>query len=153
MLDDVVFARALHVLAVAHWIGGLAFVTLVVLPLARTRASAELFDAVERRFAAQVRVSVPLAGATGLWMTWRLELWERFTDPRFWWMPAMLLLWFTFMFVLFVLEPLLQPWLRRMVQCQPVRMLRHIGILHAILLGLAAVTILGVVVGSHGGWF
>ncbi len=36
-MDDVTVARALHVLAVVHWIGGLAFVTCVVLPLARAR--------------------------------------------------------------------------------------------------------------------
>ena len=32
MADDVVVALALHVLAVIHWIGGLAFVTLILLP-------------------------------------------------------------------------------------------------------------------------
>ena len=32
-IGDVEIARALHVLSVAHWIGGVAFVTLVVLPL------------------------------------------------------------------------------------------------------------------------
>jgi putative copper export protein len=34
-IDDVEIARALHVIFVAHWIGGVAFVTLVALPLAR----------------------------------------------------------------------------------------------------------------------
>lgn len=37
MMDDIVIARALHVLAVIHWIGGLSFVTLVVLPIARSQ--------------------------------------------------------------------------------------------------------------------
>ena len=31
-MDDVTVARALHVLAVVHWIGGVAIVTLVILP-------------------------------------------------------------------------------------------------------------------------
>ena len=66
MPDDVVIARALHVLSVAHWIGGVAFVTLIVLPLARAQGAPELFEAVERRFARQVRLSVPLAGAIEL---------------------------------------------------------------------------------------
>ncbi|MGD0563637.1 MAG: hypothetical protein ABSA66_11135 [Roseiarcus sp.] len=34
MIDDIALARALHVLFVTHWIGGVAFVTLVALPLA-----------------------------------------------------------------------------------------------------------------------
>jgi putative copper export protein len=98
-MDDLAVARALHVLAVAHWIGGVAFVTLVVLPLARLKSSMQLFDHVERRFAAQVRVSVPLAGATGLWMAWRLDLWDRFVDWHTWWVPAMLGLWLAFMLI------------------------------------------------------
>ena len=36
MIDDIELARALHVLFVFHWIGGVAFVTLVALPLARS---------------------------------------------------------------------------------------------------------------------
>ena len=32
LLDDISIARALHVLAVVHWIGGVAMVTLVILP-------------------------------------------------------------------------------------------------------------------------
>ena len=40
-MDDIPLARALHVLALVHWIGGVAFVTLIVLPLARLRPTAE----------------------------------------------------------------------------------------------------------------
>jgi uncharacterized membrane protein len=65
-----------------------------------------LFDAIERRFAAQVRFSIPLAGATGLWMAWRLDLWGMFAEPAAWWMDAMVLLWALFMAFVFVVEPL-----------------------------------------------
>jgi uncharacterized membrane protein len=34
-MDDVVIARAFHVLAVVIWIGGVAIVTMAVLPAAR----------------------------------------------------------------------------------------------------------------------
>ena len=54
-MDDVTVARAVHVLAVLHWIGGVAFVTLVVLPLARVAEPGRrlaLFAAVEHRFSA-----------------------------------------------------------------------------------------------------
>ena len=40
MIDDIELARALHVLFVAHWIGGVSFVTLVALPLARAASDA-----------------------------------------------------------------------------------------------------------------
>ena len=39
-MDDIVLARALHVLSLVHWIGGVAFVTLVALPLASARGGA-----------------------------------------------------------------------------------------------------------------
>jgi uncharacterized membrane protein len=154
MMDDIAIARAVHVLAVVHWIGGLAFVTLVVLPLAGSRPNAmealALFDAVERRFAAQVRVSIPLAGATGLWMTYRMDLWERFADPRFWWMSAMLGLWLVFMLMVFVAEPLLHERFAQQALRDPASALRRMTLLHAFLLALAALTVLGAVAGAHG---
>ncbi len=58
-IDDVEIARALHVVFVAHWIGGVAFVTLVALPLARASGDAKkgwaLFEGIESRFAAASR--------------------------------------------------------------------------------------------------
>ena len=121
VMDDVELARAVHVLCVAHWIGGVAFVTLVALPLARSYADAgkgwALFESIETRFAAQVRFSIPLAGATGLWMAWRLNLWGLFAEPAAWWMDAMVLLWALFMLIVFVIEPLAH---RRLADMAPV---------------------------------
>ncbi|WP_296715004.1 hypothetical protein [Rhodoblastus sp.] len=154
MIDDIILARSLHVLALVHWIGGVAFVTLVVLPLARSRSSTTdamaLFNNVERRFAVQVRVSIPLAGAAGLWMTYRMDLWERFADPRFWWMPAMLGLWLVFMLMVFVLEPLLHARFEQLALREPASTLRRMARLHSLLLSLAALTLLGAVAGAHG---
>jgi uncharacterized membrane protein len=66
VLDDIELARALHVLFLVHWIGGVAFITLVAVPLARANEDARkgwaLFETIERRFAAQVRISLPLLG-------------------------------------------------------------------------------------------
>lgn len=153
-MDDITLVRALHVLAVIHWIGGLAFVTLTTLPLARVASTAneglDLFAAVELRFAAQVRISVPLVGATGLWMTYRLDAWDRFVDPVSWWMPAMLCMWLFFMLMLFVLEPLLHDRFEKKARGDPASALRRMSHLHVLLLSLAAITALGAVAGSHG---
>ncbi len=35
-MDDFIIARVIHVVAVLFWIGGVAFVTLVVMPSVRT---------------------------------------------------------------------------------------------------------------------
>ncbi len=154
MIDDLILARALHVLAVVHWIGGVGFVTLVVLPFAISQPSAadglSLFDAVERRFAAQVRFSIPIAGAAGFWLTYRMDLWARFHDPHFWWMTAMFALWLVFMVVVFVVEPLFHDRFDAMARRDPAAALRRIWRLHGILLTLAALTVLGAVAGAHG---
>ena len=55
MIDDLALARAIHVLALVHWIGGLAIVTTIVLPDARRLPNAKdavaVFEAFEQRFA------------------------------------------------------------------------------------------------------
>lgn len=153
-MDDIILARALHVLAVIHWIGGLTFVTLVILPLARSQRTAEealaLFERVERRFSVQARISIPLVGATGLWMTYRLALWDRYVDPNFWWMGAMLGLWLIFMLILFVIEPILHARFEDLARQNPAATLRRMSRLHKFLLLLAAITAFGAVAGSHG---
>ena len=155
MIDDITLSRALHVLAVIHWIGGLSFVTLIALPLARSRPTAEealiLFEGVERRFSAQLRVTIPLVGATGLWMTYRMELWERFGELHFWWMWAMLVLWLFFMTMIFVLEPLLHGRFAERTKRDFRSAFRRMIALHGFLLACAAVTVCGAVEGAHGG--
>src|SRR5690606_23053743 len=101
---DLGIARALHVLAVVHWIGGVFLVTASLLPAviretepARRMA---LFEAVEARFSRQAKLSVLLVGATGFYMTHRLHAWGRFLDAAFWWMHAMVLVWVLFALVL-----------------------------------------------------
>jgi uncharacterized membrane protein len=155
MIDDIEAARALHVLFVVHWIGGVAFVTLIALPLARANEDARkgwaLFEALERRFSAQVRWSIPLAGATGLWMAWRLDLWAGFADPALWWLGLMAGVWTVFMLIVFVVEPLAHWRLAAMAARDPEAVLRRISVAHFVLLAAAAITILGAVLGAHGG--
>ena len=157
MIDDIELARALHVLAVAHWIGGVAFVTLVALPLARAAPDAKhgwaLFEAIENRFAAQVRLSIPVAGLTGLWMTWRLDLWASFPEPSFWWLDAMVIVWILFATIVFVIEPLASDRIAALAARDPAALLRRVARAHYLLLAAAAVTIVGAVAGAHGGLF
>ena len=74
-MHDVAVARALHVLAVVIWIGGVTMVTTVVLPAVRRgdlgadRLAA--FQAIERRFVWQVRTAVIVVGASGFYMVAR----------------------------------------------------------------------------------
>src|SRR5215470_11103983 len=123
-MDDVTVARALHVLSIVLWIGGVGFVTTVLLPsVRRLKAPHErigFFDAVERRFAWQARIWMVLAGLTGLYMLARLDLWDRFRYAAYWWMHAMIAVWLLFTVVLFVAEPLfLHRWLLARAKAKP----------------------------------
>lgn len=151
-MPDVAIARALHVLAVVLWIGGVAMVTLVLLPaLERADRGAELFAEFERRFARQARWTILIAGASGLYLVVRLGLWPRFAEARFWWMHAMVALWLLYAAALFVLEPL---WLRRRFAARAAgdaqgalrRMRRH----HWLVLVLSLVIVFAAAGGSHG---
>lgn len=154
-MDDVTIARALHVLAVVHWIGGVAMVTLVILPalarLAAPERRLDLFEAIEGRFGGQARWSVTLAGLSGFWMTWRLDAWDRFATPGYWWMHAMVAVWALFTLILFVAEPLfLHAWFRRRAERDPDGTAALVLRAHRVLLTVAAATILGAVLGAHG---
>lgn len=89
-------ARALHVLAIVLWIGGVGLVTTVLLPMLRRMPDPAdrrtMFEEVERRFGGQARISIALAGLTGLYMLVRMHLWHRFASPLYWWMHAMVIL-------------------------------------------------------------
>ena len=150
-MDSVFVARALHVLAVVVWIGGVAMVTLVVLPAARAARDPALFERVERRFAAQTRWTLVVAGLSGLYLVERLGLWPRFAEPRFWWMHAMVVLWLLYALALFVLEPFVlrarfADRLRRDPDGALARMIRH----HRVVLIVSLAVIAGAVAGSHG---
>lgn len=146
-MDDVTLARAVHMLAVIHWMGGVAFVTAVVLPDRRLA----LFEAVERRFSAQVRVSVPLVGLSGAYMAERLDLWHRFVEPAGWWLAAMALLWLLFMVILFVVEPpLARDWFARRSAGDPDGTIRLLQRAHWFLLAAGVVVTTAAVLGAHG---
>lgn len=63
---------ALHVLGVVIWIGGVAFVTIIVFPMImRMEGSLEkvlFFQGVEHRFAKIAKICVAIVGATGIWL-------------------------------------------------------------------------------------
>jgi uncharacterized membrane protein len=154
-MDDVTLARAIHVLAVVLWIGGVAFVTTVLLPAVRRCKSPEeritFFESVEQYFAFQSRVTTLLAGLSGLYMIYRLDLWGRFALAEFWWMHAMVGVWLLFSLTLFIAEPLfLRRWFLARGKATPDSTFRLVQWLHWVLLSLSILTILGAVAGSHG---
>jgi uncharacterized membrane protein len=154
-VDDVTLARALHVFGVVLWIGGVAFVTTVLLPaVKRLKEPGErvaFFEQIERAFAWQARGTTLLVGLTGLHMIHSWDLWHRFAMAEFWWMHAMAAVWVVFTAMLFFAEPLfLHRWFLRQAERHPERTFALVQRLHWLLLILSLITVIGAVLGSHG---
>lgn len=157
-MDGVIFARVLHVLGVVLWIGGVAFVTAVLLPaVKRMREPAQrvgFFEKVEAGFARQARVTTLLTGLSGFYLVHTLGAWNRFSDAHYWWMHAMVLVWSVFTLMLFVLEPLwLHRWFQARARRDPEGTFSIITRMHWVLLILSLVTVGAAVAGSHGWMF
>ncbi|WP_417614250.1 hypothetical protein [Parasphingorhabdus sp.] len=152
-MDDFTLARTIHVLAVLLWTGGVAFVTLVVMPMLKASAAPDSrlaqFHKIESGFAWQARIWVVIAGVSGFWMIWRGDMWSRFIHASYWWMHAMLAVWAIFALMLFVIEPL---HLHRSMSesASPAQDFAKLVRMHQLLLALSLITVFGAVGGSHG---
>jgi uncharacterized membrane protein len=70
--DPAIIARAAHVFGVVLWIGGVGFVTTVLLPSVRRLKTpperVQFFEAIEGRFAWQARITTLIVGASGFYL-------------------------------------------------------------------------------------
>jgi len=93
-LDDLALARAIHILALVHWIGGVAVVTTIVLPrayaLPNVKEAVAAFEAFEQRFASPARISILLVGLSGAYMLIGAGAWYRLQEASFWWLQLMI---------------------------------------------------------------
>lgn len=153
-MDDFVLARVVHVLSVVLWIGGVAMVTLILLPVLKQMSSPGdamvFFTSFRRRFAAQARITTLLVGLSGFYMTFILDAWYRFIQWQYWWMHSMVLIWLLFTFMLFVAEPKSRKQVKSPPQNITMQTFSAIQRKHMILLVLSLLTIAGAVAGSHG---
>jgi uncharacterized membrane protein len=149
-----IVARAVHLLSVVVWIGGVWLVTTVLLPAIKQKPPDQWideFDAIERRFAPQARIAVLLVLLSGLYMLYAYDLWGRFADSHYWWMDLMVGVWVVFAALLFVIEPLAAPRIRRLRgRMAPQAMLIRTMRMHRVLLALSLLAIFAAVGGSRG---
>ncbi|MEC9297237.1 MAG: hypothetical protein VYD28_06115 [SAR324 cluster bacterium] len=105
-----VLARIFHVLAVVLWIGGVGFVTTVLIPsISKTEEPAvrlKIFEAIETKFGFQAKLTTLIAGISGVYMLEVTDGWSRYLNYEFWWLHLMTFVWAVFTLVLFILEPL-----------------------------------------------
>jgi uncharacterized membrane protein len=148
-------ARALHVVGVVLWIGGVAFVTTTLIPSLREMPDADqrlpLFAQLEGKFAFQAKLVTLITGLTGFYMLEHMDAWDRYQQVQFWWIHLMTLIWFIFTIVLFVLEPLfLHRRFNQMATENSDKAFSLLHRMHKILLALSLVTVFVTVAGVHG---
>jgi len=150
-----VIARAVHVVCVVLWIGGVAFVTTVLIPALRKMPDKEgrweLFERLEGKFAFQAKITTLLTLLSGAYMLHALNAWNRYLISSFWWMHLMTFVWLVFTVVLFILEPaFLHRWFRDMAARDSDRAFRRLHTMHKILLIISLTAIFGAITGSRG---
>jgi len=150
-----VFARALHVIGVVLWIGGVAFVSTVLIPSLKnindSTNKLELFEQLEGKFSFQAKLATLLTGISGFYMVEVMNAWDRYQQLQFWWMHLMTLIWIVFTLVLFVLEPLfLHQWFHEQAVKNSAKTFSLVHTIHKILLALSLLAVFGAVAGVHG---
>lgn len=155
VIDSLTLARAIHIVSIVIWMGGVTFVTIVLIPVLRKSTFAQdqltIFNKIENRFAQIAKVMVILAGLSGVYMVDALSAWDRFLQPIYFWMHAMVIIWLMFFLALFVIEPFFLKNHGRMVKGgQGVVNLRKTQIVHQLILILSLFTMLVSVMGAHG---
>ncbi len=153
--ESFILARALHILGVVLWIGGVAFVTTVLIPALKKRPDREdsvlLFEKLEGRFAFQAKIVTLITGLSGFVMLEFLDAWGRYLELQFWWLHLMTFIWLVFSIVLFILEPLfLHRWFMEQAAKDSEKALFWLHRMHIILMTLSLIAVLAAVAGSHG---
>jgi len=150
-----VLARTLHVLGVVLWIGGVAFVTTVLIPSLKAITDSnnrlELFEKLEGKFSFQAKIVTIITGLSGVYMLKAMNAWERYLYLQFWWLHLMTLIWLIFTIVLFVIEPLfLHRWFHEKAATNGDKAINLLHIMHIVLLTLSLLAVFGAVAGAHG---
>lgn len=154
-MSDFIFARILHVVGVVLWIGGVAFVTTVLIPALRDLSDAGQrliwFERLEKRFGTQAKIVTLITGLSGFYMLNSLDAWNRYIASEYWWVHLMTFVWLIFTLVLFVLEPLiLHRFFKEKAQKNSETAFKVLHRMHWILLGISLLAIIGAVAGTRG---
>jgi uncharacterized membrane protein len=146
---------AIHVLGVVIWIGGVAFVTIIVFPMiVRMEDSMEkmiFFQGVEHRFARIAKLSVFIVGVTGAWLLQITGEWGILFKLQGLGPTLMLIVWAVYVFILLFEGKIFKALFSGKAQMDTAQVFRHMATFHWVVLGLSLLaTGIGVWAG-HGG--
>jgi uncharacterized membrane protein len=145
----------IHVMSVIIWIGGVAFVTMVVFPLVyRTEGSLEkalLFQGVEHRFGGRVKWLIAVVGVTGFWMLSAKYGFFILLEPRGFGVLPMLFAWTLYATVLLCERTIFTKLFADPEKIDMNKALRTINAMHWFLLVVSFSAVAGGVWLGHGG--
>lgn len=143
---------ALHVVTIVLWIGGVAFVTIIIFPmLLRMEDSLEkvlLFQRVENKFARQARSYAWMAGITGgilLYLTGQYSILFTLNGLG---VTIMLLVWLIYTFILTFEKRIFKVLFSQPEKLDTSKVFRRLNLFHWFIMGLS---LLAVFVGVYSG--
>lgn len=146
---------AIHVLGVVIWIGGVAFVTLIVFPMIiRMEGSLEkmvFFQGIEHRFAKIAKLSVFIVGLTGAWLLHLTDEWDILFEFSGIGPTLMLIVWTFYVLILFLEGRLFKLIFRGKAQPDTSKVFSILTVFHWVVLSLSLLAIGVGVWSGHGG--
>lgn len=148
---------AVHVIGVVLWIGGVAFVTMVVFPMImRLENSLEkvlFFQGVEHRFAKIAKISVMVVGVTGILLLQITGKWNIMFKASGIGPTLMTVVWVFYVLVLMFEGRLFKAIFKGEAQQDTAKVFYRLSVFHWLILGISLLAIgVGVWTG-HGGRF
>ncbi len=146
---------SLHVLSIVLWIGGVAFVTIIVFPMImRMENSLEkvlFFQGVEHRFAKIAKASVTVAGITGIWLLYLTGEWRILFTLSGIGPTLMLVVWTLYVLILLFEGRLFKTIFSGKAQHDTSRIFFRLTVFHWVILGMSLLAVAVGVWAAHGG--
>lgn len=148
---------AIHVLSILLWIGGVAFVTIIIFPLIQKMESSFeqvlMFQRIEHRFARHVRYYLAVSGITGLWMLYLSGSYRFLFSMRGLGVTIMIFAWVFYLLVLTFEKRIFNKIFGKPSEFDSTRVFRALGLFHWVILGISFAAVLAGVWQGHGGHF
>ncbi len=146
---------AIHVLGVVLWIGGVAFVTIIVFPMImRMEGSLEkvlFFQGVEHRFAKIAKVTVSVVGLTGIWLLYLTGEWRLLFSLSGIGPTIMLIVWTLYVLILFFEGKLFKVIFKGEAQQDTEKVFARLTAFHWVILAASFLAVAVGVWAAHGG--
>ncbi|UCG79237.1 MAG: hypothetical protein JSV21_05285 [Nitrospirota bacterium] len=147
---------ALHVAAVVIWIGGVAFVTMIVFPMIlRMEGSFEkmlFFQGIEHRFAKIAKICVIIVGLTGALLLYLTGEWDILFSRSGIGPTLMIIVWFVYFLILTFEGKLFKIIFKGDAQHDSAKIFFRLSVFHWVVLALSLLTVIAGTMAGHGGF-